>query len=833
MTKLKYIKIIAISFILNITFYCQEAWGQLSGHIKDNEGNPLSYATVYNENSSSGTVSNIDGAYFLDLPVLGKYTITFQYVGYKKEQFSFNYEGKPIQKNIILHPDDNILGELIISADREDPAYPIMRKAISKRSYYKTLVKSLEADLYVKGVVKINDAPQKILGEEIGNMNGTLDSTRQGLVYLSESKSKFYFQYPDKIKEIMISTVKSGDNSLFTANQFSWASFDLYDEYLKFGRTIVSPLADNALSHYKFKLEKTSIDKDGTMIHKIKIIPKSSTSPLLNGYIYIADEDWNIYTTELQLYGNVLKNTFLDTIQVRQVYVPVGDKQNRKLLSQVFSFKAGLLGFKMSGNFTYVFSNYQLNKDVSAILNSNETFKVEANALKKDSVFWKRERPVPLTNEEQRDYIKKDSLQVLWNSKSYMDSIDKIQNKFTIFKALTGFSFDHSYKKTSLDIASPIAWTQFNAVEGFRTRLNATWEKSDSFFRFWRVVPSIDYGFSDKKFKPRLHLEYLFDNFSLGKISITGGKEYKQFDTRKPINEINNTWTSLITKINKIRLYERDFVDVNYEQEISNGIYLDVNTSYNNRNPLKVNTHYSFSRKNCLFEENIPNPDLPSSYYEHNQYWISTIGLMIRPAQKFSSYPYLKIRDVSNWPNITTIYEYGHSISKGDKSYHKLVVKVKDSYVNAHLLGYFSYNLEGGSFLGNGPSYFADFFHPLGNEISSPIINELSTFNLMPYYEFSTGSRYAQINFRHHFNGYITDKIPLINKTPLKLVVGFSALYQPEKGEYYEPFIGLENFRIGPIQLFDIDYTWAFDKYGFRNRGITFRLSQMLNTLSN
>lgn len=58
---------------------------------------------------------------------------------------------------------------------------------------------------------------------------------------------------PDKTKEIMISTVKSGDNSLFTANQFSWADFDLYDEYLKFGRSIVSPIGDNALSHLQLQ----------------------------------------------------------------------------------------------------------------------------------------------------------------------------------------------------------------------------------------------------------------------------------------------------------------------------------------------------------------------------------------------------------------------------------------------------------------------------------------------------------------------------------------------------------------------------------------------------
>ena len=35
-------------------------------------------------------------------------------------------------------------------------------------------LKSYEADLYVKGLVKITQSPKKILGEEIGTMNGCL-----------------------------------------------------------------------------------------------------------------------------------------------------------------------------------------------------------------------------------------------------------------------------------------------------------------------------------------------------------------------------------------------------------------------------------------------------------------------------------------------------------------------------------------------------------------------------------------------------------------------------------------------------------------------------------
>lgn len=823
LSKIKYL----LSFL--IFGYLSPALSQIKGTIKDNENQPLPYATVYIEGTSLGTISNGEGDYLLDIPNNGPYTVTFQYVGYKKTVFSFEYVGKVIHKNIILSPDENIMDELIIAADREDPAFNIIREAIKKREYFKTQVKSLEADLYVKGVVKVLDAPKAILGENIGDMNGVLDSMRQGIVYLSESQSKFYFQAPAKTKEVMISTVKSGDNSLFTANQFSWASFDLYNEYLQFGRSIVSPIADNALAHYNYKLENATVDKDGKVINKIQIIPKSGTSPLLHGYIYIVENTWNIFSTDLKIYGTALKNTFIDTVFVKQVYIPVSKPDTWRLFSQVFSFNASLLGFKMGGNFSYIFSNFKIDKDVSEQFVTNETFKVEQSALKKDSAFWKAERPIPLTPEEEKDYIKKDSLQRLWNSKQYMDSLDRVNNKFKILNLLTGYTWEKSYKNTSLKFPSPLSTLRFNAVEGFKLSLNAIWSKSDTLFRKWSIEPNIEYGFSDKIIKPFIKTEYRFDNYSQGKVFFAAGRRNQQFEPREPITERNNTWSSLWNKINNIRLYQNEFATLGYHKEIYNGVYIDLQTSYTSRKPVFVNTQYSFRSKDIRYSENIPRIDLDETYYKANKYWKNIVNILLRPGQKYSSYPNVKVRDVSDWPNIMIAYENGIALSENENSFHKLSLRIRDTYVNARLLGYFKYNIEAGKYVGGKPSFFGDFFHPMGNELLSPIDPDLSSFNLLPYYEFSTDQHYIQFNFRHHFNGFIFDKIPLINKTPLKLVLGTSALYVPEKGHYIEPFIGIENFKVGPIHLFDIDYSFGYDKTGLRDHGFTIRLTQLLN----
>ncbi|MCC7444292.1 MAG: carboxypeptidase-like regulatory domain-containing protein [Saprospiraceae bacterium] len=814
-------------FLINVS----PSWCQINGKIVDTDGLALPFAAIYIEGTTYGTVSNADGYYELEIAKNGKTIINFQYVGFKNFQATIDYKGVPVTLNVTMAADQILLNELVIRPDAEDPAYPIMRQTIAHRKTNKNIVNSLEADLYVKGLVKLLEVPQKILGEEVGNLNGILDSLRQGIIYLSESKSRFYFELPDKTKEEMISTIKSGDNSLFTANQFSWASFDLYEEYLQFGRSIISPLADNAFAHYTFRLEQTYEDKDNFVIHKIRIIPKSKNAPLLNGYIFITDGYWTIHSTDLKLYGVALKNTYIDTIEVKQVFIPVESRETWKMFSQIFRFKAGLLGFKIGGDFTYIFSNYILNPDITGIFKSKETFSVKKDALKRDTAYWNQIRPVPLTMEEEKDYIKKDSLLTIWSSRSFLDSMDRADNKFKPIHLILGYTHNNSYKKRSFTVPSPLSAIKFNAVEGFVLNLNPYWAIQDTSMRKFKIQPSVSYGFADHTFKPAVLLDYTFDNYSLGRIQLFSGLRNSQFDAQNPINERSNAWSSLWSKTNKIRLYREMYAGVNYFQEIFNGFYTELSSTYTSRSPVGVNTQYSFRKKDLKYEENIPNVNLPESYFIENEILQNQIKITLRPGQTYSSYPNYKIRHTTDRPVITAEYILGIPINSDRSPFQKLTVKVRDQNVNLRQIGYFRYNIEGGLFIKGKPGYFADFLHPVANRIAIPIDPDLSSFNLLPFYQYSTDRYYIQFNYRHHFNGFVFDKIPLINKTPLRLTLGTSGLYVPDKGYYLEPFIGIENFKIGPIHLFDIDYAFSFDKNGFRDHGIVFRLSQLLGSL--
>ena len=57
------------------------------------------------------------------------------------------------------------------------------------------------------------------------NMNASWD-TATGIIYMSESVSKYNFKQPNKIKEEMISSLVSGNNQAFSYNQASEMFFN-------------------------------------------------------------------------------------------------------------------------------------------------------------------------------------------------------------------------------------------------------------------------------------------------------------------------------------------------------------------------------------------------------------------------------------------------------------------------------------------------------------------------------------------------------------------------------------------------------------------------------
>lgn len=806
---------------------------QVKGTITDPKGEALPFVSIYVQGTTNGTTSNIKGEYVLSLE-RGNYQLVFQSIGYKQHIESVEVAGKPIRLDVKMVDETIELAGVEVKANAEDPAYPIIRKAIEKREFYRKQVESFTCEVYIKGNVKILEAPEKLLGQEVGDMEGNLDTTGQGIVYLSESVSKLYFKQPDKYREVMESSKVSGNNQGFSFNSAQDMNINLYQNYAKFGRNVVSPIADNAFNYYKYKLEGAFVDEAGRLVNKILVIPKNSADPVYRGYIYIITDTWNIHSSDLFTTGQSAQFPLMDTLSLRQNYVPLVKPDVWRLFSQTFSMKGGFFGFKFGGSFTAMYRNYDLDPGLSDDFFGNEVMKVESGANEKDSIYWNQTRPVPLTVEEGLDYFKKDSIRLVRESKPFMDSLDKVQNKPEWGDLLFGYTIENSWKRKSLTLESPINTFQYNLVQGVKLNLGLTFRQYFDKNRYKSIQAGgrVAYGFADEKWRAAGDFTWRFDPKKFSQVRLTGGNEVLQINELDPIPTIYNTYFSLISRLNYARFYQKKYMKLDYQQELVNGILGYAVAQWADRSPLENQTDYSFFyKKKRDFDSNVPvNDHISDAALSTSQAVVFGLSLRFRPGQKYMDYPDRKFILGSEFPDIWLHYRKGIAAFGSDVNYDRLSVAVSKSDITLGVAGVMRFRLEAGKFFNNDAVYFQDYRHFMGNE--TRVGNKdyyMYAFKRLPYYAHSTKDAWYEAHWEHDFKGLLTDRIPGLKKLGWNLVAGANMLYTTEEKDYIELSLGFDGLGFG--RLLRIDMVTSFHKGEYQGLGYVVGISLPLNEL--
>lgn len=797
-----------LTILLLVTCFAYNLTAQIRGQVLDSNGETLSYVNVYLKNTSHGTTTNLDGYYELNLKS-GVYELVFQYVGYQTITKKISVqEGRVQDLNVSLEVQQYEMEEIIIAADAEDPAYAIIRKAQAKRLFYKDQLSNYECDAYVRGFNKITSAPEKIMGIDIGDMEGMLDSTRQGIVYLSESVSKLYTR-DGKQKEIMSSSKVSGEPQGYSFNSAKEMEYSFYENSVELNRDMVSPIASNAMGHYKYRLEGVQYEDNGLVVNKIKVIPKNKYGNVFFGHLYIVDDLWNIHSVDLSLTKEATQLPFIDTINFKQVYAPI-DNKTWVPLSNVIKFKVGAMGFNLEGSFAAVYSAYVFDQ-VPASIFSREVYKVLEEANLHDEPYWDSIRPIPLTYEERLDYKRKDSIRIVKESPEYLDSIDRKANAFKPWSILTGYTRQNSIKRSSISYSSPISSVRLNSIQGWHSSMGITGRKyfNELESKLVRAGGHLNYGLSEKKIRPSAFLEYLDYRFNNVRYRIEGGKKLSQYSRQDPIPEGLNSIFTLLFKNNYLKAYDKEYVSLNLARDLGNTIHLRTSLDYENRNPL-VN-HYNLSEEK--FTSNNPeriNNDSPA--FANHQALIFRLALRFQFGREIWSHPYQTFKTPSRWPILDLYYKAGLKALGSDVDYHVMYASLTKR-IDAGIYGDSYTRLMGGRFLGDGPTEFMDYFHFLGNQTHVASGLDRNRFFLLPYYSHSANKSFMQGHFQHKFKGYVLSKVPLLKRTQWQLVGGYKFLKSNSRAYYDEFHIGLDNVGFGVARLFRVDAVWANDHF--------------------
>lgn len=815
--------------IMLASLFCSSTlFAQLKGTVTDTNGQAIPTASVYLENSIAGTTTNDNGVYELPLEKTGKYTVVFQFLGFKSVKKVITITSFPYVLDAQLEEEEFTLNEVVINS-KENPAIKIIRNAIANKKRNQDKIKHFTADFYSRGLYKIKNAPKKILGQDLGDLGGGLDSTRSGIIYLSETFSKISYQKPSDFKEHIIASKVSGSDNGVSFNRAEDVNFNLYENTVNFGTEIISPIANYAFSYYTYKLSGVFYDNNGKLINKIEILPKRENDRVFKGFIYIVENDWAIYGTDVSVTGVQINLPMVDVLRFKQNYNYSKKEEIWIVISQTIDFKLGLFGFNFDGRFTSAYSNYNFNPTFDKNTFGKEILSFEKEATEKDSLYWKALRPVPLTEEEVNDYVVKDSIKVVRTSKKYLDSLDLKANKPSFFIPLTGYTYRNSYEKWSIGMNSPLTDLSFNTVQGWNSSIGINYFKTLNETGKWvNFGTDFNYGFSDKRLRPTASFSYKWDNITRPRMSISGGVTTRQFNSQNPISPFWNTISSTFFERNYMKIYEKTFANISYSKDITSGIRLNTSIEFADRKPLVNTTNYSTRNiKDREYTSNDPqNPTNNNFSFTPHKIWTFSIGSQIRFGTKYLSYPNSKITVYNNaYPSLYLGYRKTFGTDNSQLNSDLVYAQINQVFSLGNL-GAFKYSTKGGVFLEQKNISFIDYAHFNGNELAiSPSSGGLNHFNLLDYYDYSTNDKYAEIHGEHNFKGFILGKIPLINRLNFHLVAGAKGLFTGDRKPYTEASIGLDNLGFGKWRFLRVDYVISKGGINQKQKGFVFSLS--------
>ncbi len=807
---------------------------KLTGIVYNETGKPLAYASITVKETGKGTTTNESGAYLLDLSS-GNYTISVQYIGYKKQDKKIHISNDAEKLDFKLEPQTFTLNEVVVKSGGKDPAYEIIRNAIKKREEYRTPLDSFTCQAYIKMMIKTRGLPKRIFGQKIDSTDLKemgVDSLGRGIIALTESVTKIAYKKPEKLKMEVLSGRESGSGGY----GFNFPTFiNFYDNNVEVmsdiiaPRGFVSPIANDALSFYNYKF-LGSFFEDGKEVNRIKVIPKRNYEPLFSGTIEITEGDWRIFSLDLQL-TKQSQLQMLDTMHIRQIHQPITSKVWR-VKDQVTYFTFNLFGINAIGNLVNIYNDYDLKPKFPKNYFNNVIVKYDTAVNRKTLAYWDSIRPVPLQPEEAKDFKVKDSVYKAKKdsgySKRFIDSLRAKQGNVTVMNILWSGVKRGNYnpeKWTTFYWKPLLKQIQYNTVEGLAMNAEATIKRAyPAANGELSFTPHVRYGFSNghlnawgtfewnnKTFNKDTSGKYEFnefgfDNNSHNRFSLSGGKRINQFNKDNPISPLFNSIVTLFFNHNYMKIYENYFTEFNWIHTNNNGLKYGLNLLYEDRIPIENTTDFSIIKYDSQkFTPNYPYEKISSQFPRH-QAVIASAFVEYQPGQKFIEFPNMRMLVGSKYPTFTLNYQKGiEGILGSDVNFDKWSLSARQE-LKLNLWGQFNYRVNIGGFLNTKSVYIQDYRHFNGNQIvlASQYLN---SFQLAPYYANSTtASFYTAAHIEHHFNGAITNKIPLFKKLNWNLVAGSNAFYVNSNNNYVEVFGGIENI----FKLIRVDVVGAY-----------------------
>ncbi len=789
--KMKFSKGFCLLFLIFLPILSYAQWN-LSGTVLDEKKLPIPFANVYIKNNPElRTQTDENGKFSLQL-FDGEYFVIVTATGYIEREVYVIIANKGATRDIQLFPIKiNELEEAEIAVKRTNPGREIMLEVVKKRDQISPWSYPHSTDVYIKATETISrkekeseakndkqqladpfEEEQRKMAKLAGNMN------------IAEIQLTRNYAPPNKVKEVRNAyELRGNDKTLYytttVKSNFNFFQNLLYLEDLH-STPVMSPISTPGILSYRYRLE-AQYEENGRKIHKIKILPRMSSTSTLTGYIYVIDSLWLIQKLDLTMEKG---NLFLyDYFSIHQEFDLPGDSMC-VLREQVLDYGVKYKNQTSTCKTLAQFSNYNFNPGFTPKFFNNELAVTTEEAYERDSSFWKEQRAVSLTPEEQRFILVRDSIHDVLNRKEYLDSVDHVFNKVTFLKVIW-FGVEHRNrpKKVQWSINSIAATARPLYPAGPRVAPGFNYFKKWEDQRTLDVYTEVSYGFLNHDVKGSTNWNYLYNPFKQAHFRTEFSHQFDAIVSYDAITQIYKR--SNFIEATKLKLGQT--------QEYLNGLYVDITVEFCERR--SINGY----KKMGFLDNVIPNDDFKP--FVGYQALLGDITITYTPGQKYMREPHRKVVLGSKWPSVYAYYQRGIPKLFGSDVDHEY--GLVGIYQNFQLgtLGTSSYHIRSGKFLSAKSLKDADFKYQRRSDplwFSNPLYSFQDQDSSLPSRDY-----YIEAHFIHHDNGSIMNKIPFMKKTGIGLVFGCGALYVAQYNwKHYEVLGGIErNFKFSKRRL--------------------------------
>lgn len=730
----------------------------VSGKVTDAaSGDPIPFANVVFKGTSVGITTDFDGNYILKTtsPVD---SIQASYIGYFPKTKALK-KGVAQVINFQLDEQLNSLGEVVITPG-ENPAFEILKQVDNNRKIHdKRRLTAYEYETYTKIEIDIDNMSDKFRKRKIvQKITQVLDSVDRIAgedgkpilpLFISENVSKLYYRDNPRLKteHIMkskITGVGIEDGDMVT--QLVGSSFQEYNFYQHWlnivGKDFISPIADAGRLYYEYDLTD-SVYINGFYCYRIDFYPKSPQDLAFTGTMWITKHEYALKQIDASI-GKQANLNFIEKIKIQQELDPTGDGawlpiKNRVLIdvSELTQNTAGMLAKFYTSNKNIVIDQPHPNSFYA------QSIVLDDNAYSvKDEDSWDQLRHEPLSETEKSVYRMIDTLQNIPIVKTYTD---------LILLAVNGY-----YEVGKVEIGPVLSIFSVNDIEGFR--FQPGFRTNEHFSRKWMLGMQVGYGFKDEKFKYNFNATYIVDRKRYTTISLR---------TRRDLNRIGVDDEALAD--NYIFLaaqrwgtyragYYFDETRFNAQRELFKGFSQRIALRYNTFSPAFDFGYFEPGGSGVIKQEFQTAEAIFETRFARDEMFVQ--GQNIRYSL-----------GVTRWPIITFTYVRGmDNVFGSDLTYNKTRLSV-DQPIRWGVLGSARAKLTG-EYIFEALPYPLLAYH-LGNQTG---FYTTATYNMMNFGEFVSDS-YASLQYNHNFEGFLLNRIPLMQKLKWRLVGTANVLY--------------------------------------------------------